>query len=159
MVHIALGVVLGVVAGLAPSANPPVIDIDFCQMPLAQWRKDAYLSFTVISSFTIDGNGVPKQIELFSSRGTTDFVASSAPVECISRWRFKGIPEGTQFAASFRWEHGIGWTEMSIASPVFNQKIRLSGERCPYCSETSPCFQQRSPRARSGGVAESPPPK
>ena len=154
MVHIALGVVLGVVAGLVPSANRPGVDIDFCQMTLAPEYKDIYLSFTVFSSFTVDGNGVPKQIEVFLGRGFTHFIDSSAPVECISRWRFKSIPEGTKFTASFHWEHGIGWTEMSVSSPVFSQTIRLSGERCPYCTETSPGFRRSSPRARSGGGEE-----
>ena len=154
MVHVALGVVLGVVAGVAPAANPPRIEIDFCQMPLAQWSKDAYLSFNVFSSFTVDGNGVPQRIEVFSSPGISGLFDFSAPVECISKWRFPGIEEGTKFFASFRWEHGTGWTEMGISSPVFSQTIRLSGERCPYCTETSPGFRRSSPRARSGGGEE-----
>ena len=102
--------------------------ITFCNFVLSDSVKVGNESFNVIYSFNIGEEGRPTQI----SRILDDYVGEARVSDCLSNWRFEGIKKGSHMIASFRWQHGVGWSEVGTSGGGFSQKMKITGERCPY---------------------------
>ncbi len=50
------------------------------------------------------------------------------PFLCISNWRLRGIPKGTQLQAEFKWHQGLGWESLRIVGQGVNLTIKASTE-------------------------------
>lgn len=112
------------------SQERPQLEVTFCNFRLPAGIKQANASFYVSYSFMVDGEGKPTQI----AKLRNDYVDGTEVSSCLEAWRLRGIPTGVAIVAIFRWEHAQGWVELSITGAGLNQRIRLTGERCPYSS-------------------------
>jgi len=127
-------VVMVFLAWLAPrnltSASPQQyeFEIAFCNFDLAAGVKQANASFYVSYSFIVDGEGRPTNI----TKLRNDYVDEKNVTSCLGEWRFRGVQKGAGVVALFRWQHAEGWVDVSISGPNFSEKIKLTGDRCPY---------------------------
>jgi hypothetical protein len=103
-------------------------EITFCNFELPRNVKIANASFNLIYSFEVNEEGGP--IKITKVKG--DYVGEAMVVSCLEGWRFHGCKKGAPLVVIFQWQHGHGWTEISITGPDFSQKIKVTGERCPY---------------------------
>lgn len=102
--------------------------ISFCNFALSDSVKTGNASFNVIYSFDRGEDGRPIRVtKIFD-----DYIGEDRVSDCLSDWHFEGIKKGTHMIASFRWQHGVGWTEVGASGGGFSQKIKITGERCPY---------------------------
>jgi hypothetical protein len=114
--------------------HPPVplvhlhIEVTFCNFPLPASLKQANASFNVAYSFAIDEAGKPTTI----TRIMNDYLDPSEVSTCLKGWMFRGAQKGATFVATFRWQHAEGWVDLSITGPDLDEKIRVTGDRCPY---------------------------
>jgi hypothetical protein len=107
------------------------MNVEFCQFSLPESLKESNANFTVVYSFMAGVDGSPAQINRLRGK-EIDELKDEQVVECLSKWRFEGVARNTPMNVSFKWEHGIGWTEAVIAWKEFSQTIKLSGKRCQY---------------------------
>lgn len=130
VIFLLLGV--GLLGGVASVSHSPSeaqrVEIAFCQFLLSDDLKQSNTSFTVSYSFRVDENGRPIDIKRVLGKDLFDDQAAS----CLSEWKFSGITSRSLLVAAFRWEHGIGWSDLTVTGTGFNQIIKLKGERCPY---------------------------
>ena len=114
---------------LAPTLQErPGFEVTFCNFGLPAGIKQANASFYVSYSFAVDGEGQPTNI----TKLRNDYVDGNEISSCLGAWRLRAIQKGTTVVAIFRWEHAQGWVELNITGAGFNQRIKLTGERCPY---------------------------
>lgn len=106
----------------------PTLDVAFCNFRLPGGLKAANASFYVSYSFSLDENGIPINLKKIRN----DYVEEAAISSCLATWRFSGIQKGAGLVAVFRWEHAKGWADLSITGAGLNQRIRVTGDRCPY---------------------------
>jgi hypothetical protein len=114
-----------------PRPNPqgwPKSEVTFCNFALSSGIKRANASFYVSYSFTIDETGKPTNI----TKVRNDYVGENQILSCLKEWNFPGVQKGAIIVAIFRWQHSQGWVELSITGEGLNQKIKLTGDRCPY---------------------------
>ena len=106
----------------------PTLDVAFCNFTLPAGLKEANASFYVSYSFSLDENGMPTNLRKIRN----DYVEETAISACLATWRFSGVQKGAGLVAVFRWEHAKGWVDLSITGAGLNQRIRATGDRCPY---------------------------
>lgn len=96
-------------------------DISVCELPLPKSIKQAKADFSISYSFLLNEIGTPSNVTKIQDQyvGKTNFLS------CIENWRIKGFPGDTKFIAMFKWKHGLGWTEIVVATKSFNQVIRI----------------------------------
>ena len=113
---------------LYKSEDLPSVEVTFCNFQLPASIKRANASFYVSYSFVINESGNPEKI----TKIRNDYVDDNEVSSCLESWAIRGVQRGTTIVAIFRWEHGRGWVDLSIAGGGLNQKIKLTGDRCPY---------------------------
>ena len=113
---------------ITPTEERVTSEVTFCNFDLPRNIKIANANFNVVYSFEINEDGHPVKI----TKVKDDHVGEAAVASCLSGWRFHGSKKDAHMAVVFQWQHGDGWTEISITGPDFSQKIKVSGERCPY---------------------------
>ena len=106
-------------------------EVTFCQFPLNEHTKEGNASFTLRYKIKIGDDGKPNQVFDLTDLPVV-YVNKEQAEMCIFNWRFPDLPNDSSLVVFFRWEHGKGWTELSITGKNFKQIIKLSGERCPY---------------------------
>ena len=119
-------------------------DVTFCNFELSRNIKTANSSFNVIYSFEVNDVGQPIKI----TKVKDDHIGEATVASCLERWRFHGSKKDAHMAAVFQWQHGDGWTEISITGPDLSQKIRVSGQRCPYLRMQSENHQRLDANVR-----------
>ena len=121
--------VIAVIICFGASSAAKGQDIDFCSLPISSAVLQAHTDFNAVYAFDVDPKGVPVNVKAISRQFTTPADVQS----CLSRWQ---LPKATfkHLVAVFAWQHAKGWTSLSISGPGLKFVIRLSGERCPYCS-------------------------
>jgi hypothetical protein len=92
-----------------------------CNFQLDDAYMQANLSFTQMYRITLDSNGAPNNVVRIL--GKEAYVPDEVANACIKNWKFNGFSEGMRFVVSFRWDHGIGWTNASVVGNGFSQKI------------------------------------
>jgi hypothetical protein len=117
-----------IVARSPAPQRQPHIEVAFCNFPLPASLKQANASFNVAYSFAIDEAGEPTNI----TRIMNDYLDPSEVSTCLKGWMFRGAQKGATFVATFRWQHAEGWVDLSITGPDLDEKIRVTGDRCPY---------------------------
>src|ERR1051325_2332766 len=103
-------------------------EVTFCNFELPRNIKMAHADFNAIYSFELDEEGHPIKI----TKVKDDHIGETVVSSCLAGWRFHGSKKGAHMAVVFQWQHADGWTEMSITGPDFFQKIKITGQRCPY---------------------------
>jgi hypothetical protein len=103
-------------------------EITFCNFELPDQIKTANASFNVSYSFELDEEGQPVSI----TKVRDDYVGEEKVTSCLRAWRFRGVRKGAKMVALFRWQHADGWVEVSVSGPDFSQRIKVTGDRCPY---------------------------
>jgi len=103
-------------------------EVAFCNFELPDEIKRANASFNVSYSFEINEKGEPVKIVKLHD----DYVGEDKVASCLSNWRFHGFRKGGQILANFYWKHGEGWAYVSVSGPEFVQKIKVTGNPCPY---------------------------
>jgi hypothetical protein len=88
----------------------------------------AHSTFSVVYSSEVNEEGHPIKI----TKVKNDHVGEATVAACLAGWRFQGTKKGAHMVAVFQWQHGEGWSEISITGPGFSQRIKVGGERCPY---------------------------
>ena len=124
-----------VLGWLNPTAHSPALQatqIAYCLFSLPDDLKRTNTSFTLRFSFRLDEDGRPTDIK--ELQGTE--VAEDEGASCISQWRFPGIDKGSLLLASFRWEHGVGWTYLSITGRQIYQTITIAGDLRPHTNSS-----------------------
>jgi hypothetical protein len=102
-------------------------EVEFCLMPLSEGILQAHASFSAVYQFDVDQKGVPANIKPITKAFT-----DPAEVEaCLQKW---SLPQSSNkhLTAVFEWQHGIGWTKLSVSGPDIKLIVHLSGQRCPY---------------------------
>jgi hypothetical protein len=103
--------------------------INFCQFKIPKSIKSASASFYVTYTFLLDTDGKPQKI----NKVKNEYVDEKEVTACIENWQFQNLQRKKLITISFRWEHGVGWTSLSLIGLNFRYRIDLSGEKCPYC--------------------------
>jgi hypothetical protein len=106
-------------------------DVDFCQLALPEWLKQANASFYLIVTFQLDKDGRPINIKRLDGE-LSKHVAEAAVIACVKRWTITGLPPNAKIVATWRWNHGVGWEKLRVTTPRLTQRIKVSGNRCPY---------------------------
>lgn len=96
-------------------------EITICDLQIPSTIKQANASFSITYQFELDKEGKPVKISKIQDR----YASREAVEACISDWRFHGLPSGKQFVATFRWQHGKGWTEIAVVGKNFKQVVRI----------------------------------
>ena len=96
--------------------------IKFCDLELPNKWKLANLTFSSAYSFKISENGEPINIKKIRD----DYVGEDKVKSCISSWKIKGFPEGSDFIVYFYWKHGKGWIEQKVTGNGFLQNIKIT---------------------------------
>jgi hypothetical protein len=104
-------------------------DINFCALPLSPAILQAHTSFNAVYEFDVDQHGVPLNIKSVSKQ----FTKLEEVVACLAQWKLQNAAS-KHLVVVFTWQHGIGWTKLAISGSEVNITVRLSGQRCPYCS-------------------------
>lgn len=109
-------------------------DVDFCSFPLPKGALEAHMSFSLVYTFDVNRNGVPRNIQPLAGQLAEQFIRPATVQKCIENWHF---PQSASkhLTAVFEWQHGSGWTKLSVTGPGTQLSIHLSGVRCPYCAE------------------------
>lgn len=132
-----------------PSAAAPAVEIDFCQIRPRYPIPETNTSFTAVFSFEVGEDGGP--IKLYDRTRLTredarrwgwpeEYITQRYPHSpivlwlgdegfpflCISNWRLRGIPKGTQLQAEFKWHQGLGWESLRIVGQGVNLTIKAS---------------------------------
>jgi hypothetical protein len=92
-----------------------------CDFPLSEMYRQANLSFTQAYRIRIDSEGNPDKIDRVL--GKEIYVSEKLAETCISKWKFIGFAQGNVFLTSFRWDHGLGWTRVSISGNGIYRKV------------------------------------
>jgi len=103
-------------------------EINFCSLRMSPAVLQAHTDFNAVYAFDVDPKGLPMDLKAISPKFT-----NPADVQaCLSQWR---LPQeaSKHLVAVFAWQHGTGWTTLSVSGPDLKLVIRLSGTRCPYC--------------------------
>jgi hypothetical protein len=132
-----------------PSAAAPAVEIDFCQIRPRYPIPETNTSFTAVFSFEVGEDGGPVNLH-DSTRLTREDARrwgwpekyitqrypdspivlwlgdEGFPFRCISDWRLRGIPKGTQLQAEFKWHQGLGWESLRIVGQGVNLTIKAS---------------------------------
>jgi len=103
----------------------PSADLTFCQFELSDNIKQPHIDFTEAYIFRIGPEGAPAKI----SRVLGNILNVDAVYRCMSNWRFRGLPKNSALTAYFRWENGMGWTQLRVVSKQFSQTIRTDSKR------------------------------
>ena len=106
----------------------PEMEISFCQFKLGRDLKEAHASFTVGYAFKLGADGKPRNVRKLLG----DELSVEQAAECIAKWQFRNAAPNSLVTAYFRWDHGVGWTELKVSGKNFSQTIKIEGERCPY---------------------------
>ena len=104
-------------------------DISFCSLPLSQAILQAHTSFNAVYTFDVDEHGVPVNIKAVSKQ----FTKPEDVTTCLGQWKLQNAAL-KHLVVAFEWQHEIGWTKLTVSGPDVNLTVRLSGQRCPYCS-------------------------
>lgn len=99
-------------------------EISFCKFELPDYIKQAHASFNLIYSFEVDERGYAVRVHKI----TDDYVGQEIVSACIGQWRFHGIAKDAKMLMALRWEHGIGWVELSVKGKDFSQVIRIKDD-------------------------------
>jgi hypothetical protein len=104
--------------------------IDFCnfELPSAIVRGNA--TFTAVYAFDVNSSGTPQNVQAVEKA----FVKSEDAQKCITDWKLPDYSH-KHLVASFEWRHAIGWTKLGISGEGVSLTIRLSGQKCPYCTK------------------------
>lgn len=113
---------------IQPSEERVSAEVTFCNFALPRNVKMGHANFNVVYSFELNEDGQPIKI----TKVKDEHIGEATVRSCLAGWRFQGIEKGAHMAVMFQWQHGDGWTELSITGPAFSQKIKVSGDRCPY---------------------------
>jgi hypothetical protein len=110
-------------AGAAAKAQ----EINFCTFSLPKGILQAHTSFNAIYEFEVDQGGTPINIKPVAEQ----FTKLEDVQTCLATW---SLPQSasTHLVAVFEWQHGIGWTKLTISGPTTKITIRLGDDRCPY---------------------------
>ncbi|MEK6286384.1 MAG: hypothetical protein AABO57_11635 [Acidobacteriota bacterium] len=111
-----------------PATEKVAIELSFCNFELPDSVKISNASFDVIYSFEIGDDGRPARI----AKVLDDYVGKERVSSCLADWRFQGVQRGLRMIALFRWQHGEGWVHASASGPGLSQRVKITGERCPY---------------------------
>ncbi len=110
-----------ILCSYSPAEEQFGTEIAVCDLQIPSSIKQANASFSMRYSFELDKEGRPVKVSKIQDR-----YASKEDVEaCISGWRFHGLPSGKQFVATFRWQHGKGWVEITVVGKGFKQVVRI----------------------------------
>ncbi|MCP3998927.1 MAG: hypothetical protein GY722_28270 [bacterium] len=98
-------------------------------------------TFSVAYSFEVDREGRPTSIRMMRD----DFLEPTSVPECVEDWRLPEVEPGSEILVTARWEHGVGWTQLSIVGETIRQRIVRSGDLNPYSpTQDSPGSNQPS---------------
>jgi hypothetical protein len=113
------------------ATGPQIWHISFCQPDIRTVLKRGYAFFFVAYTFTLDQNGIPRNIQKVKGPGIDYAIEDHATVEsCFEQWRIP-IP-GAEVEVQMYWKHGFGWEWMEIRSRQFKQRITMGGQPCKY---------------------------
>jgi len=103
-------------------------DVTLCNFEVPRDIKIGNANFTIGYAFELDEKGNPIKIEkMFDS-----YIGSDKVLSCIEKWKFSGFQKGAHIAAYFRWEHEVGWVDVTLKGIGYSQQIRVTGNTCPY---------------------------
>lgn len=96
------------------------LDISYCEIPVGQALQSRNIDFSVVFSFDVGPSGVPEEIVAVKNQ----FIDAGDVENCLKTWELKGFEGNKSMAFSANWEHGRGWTSVSIVGEQFRQVIR-----------------------------------
>jgi hypothetical protein len=96
-------------------------EITVCDLQIPKSIKQANATFSIRYSFELDKDGRPVKVAKIQDR----YASKEALESCIGGWRFQGLSSGQSFIATFRWQHGKGWVEITVVGKNFKQVIRI----------------------------------
>jgi len=104
-----------------PTQGKVKSEIAFCNLEVNNTIKQAKADFNVIYLFEIDTEGKPVNINKIQDK----YIGKEKVVECLSEWRFEGLPTDVKLTVIFRWEHGKGWTKLSVVGKEFSYVVKV----------------------------------
>jgi hypothetical protein len=93
--------------------------ISFCNLSVGKEVNESNTYFTDSYKFRLDQDGLPKEIVAHQAK----FTRVEDVTACLADWKFKGFARPSLFIVFFKWDHGVGWSEMRIGTKGFSQTI------------------------------------
>lgn len=101
------------------NAQSIATNIKFCRFTVSKNLRIGHANFTVITSFRVGSDEKPNQIKQIGNFR----VAQGEMETCLSDWQFAGLSSASILLARFRWEHGAGWTEMTVSGKELELRL------------------------------------
>jgi hypothetical protein len=99
-------------------------EIELCdfQVPPAIARANA--SFTVVYAIKVGDDGHAASVEKVKN----DFLPSRPFTACLGKWILP--THNRKVVVTLAWQHGVGWTEVTVSGPGIDTRIRISRGAC-----------------------------
>ncbi|MGI8542983.1 MAG: hypothetical protein ACR2MD_05825 [Aridibacter sp.] len=95
--------------------------ISICNLPVPKGIKQANASFTVNYIFELEKDGKPKNLVKVRDR----YVGIKNVSACLNDWRINVDSKDEKMVVNFRWEHGIGWTQILVLNTEYKYVINI----------------------------------
>ena len=115
----ALAVLIACLGGDMTFAGPPKDEVVICDVAVPPSVMQANVTFNVIFTLDLDSEGRPTKIKPIRN----DYLPSEPFERCFALWALPA--KNRQVAVAFRWQHGVGWTQVVISGPDISRKIVL----------------------------------
>jgi len=115
----ALAVLIACLGGDMTFAGPPKDEVVICDVAPSPSVMQANVTFNVIFTLDLDSEGCPTKIKAIRN----DYLPNEPFERCFAQWALPA--KNRQVAVVFRWQHGVGWTDLIISGLDINRKIVL----------------------------------
>lgn len=115
----ALALSVACLGGTTACAGPPKDEVVICDVPVSSSVMQANATFNVVYTLDLDAEGRPTKIKPIRN----DFLPSEPFQRCFAQWVLPA--KNRLVTVVFRWQHGVGWTDVVIVGLDINRKIVL----------------------------------
>ncbi len=93
--------------------------IYFCNLPVSEAAHRGNRYFTETYRLVYANNGATIDVKETEAL----FTKEEDVLKCVREWKLTGFPERSLIVLTFKWEHGVGWTEMTFRIKGLFQRI------------------------------------
>ena len=119
-----LSLLLAAFADATVSAGAePRDEVWFCQPSVPEEVARANATFSVVYQLEIGPNGRPQSL----TKLVNPYLDDEQFIQCLSKWV---LPvKNRRITVAFRWQHGVGWTEVLISGTDTPRRLILNESR------------------------------
>ena len=104
------------------------LEVRYCHFEVPRELQSASLDFSVVYSFSVDESGQVKDLQKVRDA----YLDLQNVSSCLQLWKLPSLTVGETYHFASNWQHGVGWTRMSIVGEGLHLTIAPFGDRHPY---------------------------